>query len=108
MTESDTPETSEPTLLELIGAIAAYVGARLLLVAFFAAVIFGVGALVHVTVPPIVAIAFALVIAFPLGMLLFKSLRLNVNAKIAAFDEARARRRADLQGRLRGPGGSTD
>ncbi len=88
----------------LLGAIAAYVGARLVLVVAIAGAIMGIGALVGQTVPLIVAAAFGVLIALPLGMLVFKSLRINVNNHITAYDDERARRRAELQGRLRKPG----
>jgi len=100
----DEKQAHEPTLASLIGAVVAYAGARLVLVALVALAIYGVGSLVHVTIPPIVAAAFAVVIALPLGMLLFKSLRKRVNAQITGYDEVRARRREELHGRLRGTG----
>ncbi|MFT3901029.1 MAG: DUF4229 domain-containing protein [Gordonia sp. (in: high G+C Gram-positive bacteria)] len=103
-TPADEPAAAAPDLIGLIGALLAYVGARLLLVALVTAAIMGIGSLVNQTVPLIVAVAFGFVIAFPIGMVLFKSLRTNVNTRIAEYDEARARRRDDLQGRLRGSG----
>ncbi len=110
MTEEHTPEPSSgdasaPTGVPgLIGAVAAYAGARLVLVVAIAATIMGIGKLAGQTVPLIVAVAFGVLIALPLGLLLFKSLRTNVNARIAAVDAERARRRQELQGRLRKPG----
>ncbi|GAB11741.1 hypothetical protein GOARA_088_00040 [Gordonia araii NBRC 100433] len=88
----------------LLGAIAAYVGARLVLVVILAAAIMGIGELAGQTVPLIVAAAFGVLIALPLGLLLFKSLRRNVNTRIEAYEEERSRRRQELQGRLREPG----
>ena len=110
MTEEHSPEPSSedapaPTGVPgLIGAIAAYAGARLVLVAVIAAAIMGIGKLAGQTVPLIVAVAFGVLIALPLGLLLFKSLRTNVNTRIAAVDAERARRRQELRGRLRKPG----
>ncbi len=57
-------------------------------------------------VPILVAAIFAVIIALPLGMVAFKSLRLRVNAAIAEVDEDRRRKREALQSRLRGESGS--
>ncbi|TDY09908.1 uncharacterized protein DUF4229 [Mycolicibacterium litorale] len=80
-----------------------YVGARLLLVAALAAVIYGVGRLLGLQeFPLVIAILFALVISLPLGIWLFAPLRRRATASIAAFDEQRRRDREQLQARLRG------
>lgn len=85
-------------------SIALYTGARLVLVVVLAAVIYGIGTAVDVKVPILVAAVFAVLIALPLGMALFKPLRLRVNRQIAAVDADRKRRHDDLQSRLRGDG----
>lgn len=82
--------------------LALYTVARLGLVVVIAAIIIGVAALVNVSVPLIVAALFALLIAMPLSLLLFKNLRTQVNKDIAAVDEKRRRDRAQLMTRLRG------
>ena len=55
-----------------------------------------------IVVKMLVAMVFALVVAFPLSLVLFKTLRRRVNEDIAAVDEKRRRDREDLQSRLRG------
>ena len=111
MTEEDAPRPlpdsagSEPVSLPaLIAAVAAYIGARLILVAIITGAILGGGALLGQTVPVIVAAAFGVLIALPLGLLLFKSLRIKVNSRIVAYDDERARRRDEVQRRLGKPG----
>ena len=111
MTEEDADQPSSDTtapvstgLPGLLAAIAAYTGARLVLVVLIAAAIMGIGSLAGQTVPLIVAAAFGVLIALPLGLLLFKSLRVNLNARITAHYAERSRRREELQGRLRKPG----
>lgn len=99
--ESPTPQV---TLGSLIGWIALYTLVRMGLVAAFAAVIIGVALLFGVKVPILVALAFGVLIALPLGLVLFKSIRLKVNEQIAVYDAQRAARRDDLQARLRGDG----
>ncbi|MGV9669347.1 MULTISPECIES: DUF4229 domain-containing protein [unclassified Gordonia (in: high G+C Gram-positive bacteria)] len=85
-------------------AVALYTLARLALVVVLAAIIWGIGKLAGVDVPILVAAVFGVLIALPLGMVVFKSLRLRVNSQIAAVDEQRRRRHDDLQTRLRGSG----
>ncbi len=60
------------------------------------------GKLVGVDVPFLVAAVFGVLIALPLGMYLFKSLRLKVNSEISAIEADRRARHDDLQSRLRG------
>ncbi|BBY17868.1 DUF4229 domain-containing protein [Mycolicibacterium litorale] len=87
----------------LVADVLVYVGARLLLVAALAAVIYGVGRLLGLQeFPLVIAILFALVISLPLGIWLFAPLRRRATASIAAFDEQRRRDREQLQARLRG------
>ena len=88
-----------------------YAAARLALVAVVTAVIVGVGHLLGVAVPVVVALLFAIVIALPLGMWVFTPLRRRATASIAAVDERRRRDRAQLRARLRGEtpeGGAVD
>jgi hypothetical protein len=83
--------------------IAAYAVARLLLAAGLAALIYGAFRLAGVHDFPLYnAIAFAIVIALPLGMWIFGPLRRRATAGIAALDERRRRDREQLQARLRG------
>lgn len=86
----------------MIADVLAYLVARLVLVAVLAAVIFGVGQLFIDDFPLVVALLFALVIALPLGIWLFRPLRERATASIAVFDERRRKDREQLQARLRG------
>ncbi|WP_067567058.1 DUF4229 domain-containing protein [Nocardia sp. NBC_01503] len=102
-----TPGASDRTPPESAGRrlakhLALYTVARLGLVVVLAAIIMGVAAIVHVDIPLIVAALFALLIAMPLSMALFKKLRTQVNKDIAAVDEKRRRDREQLMSRLRG------
>ncbi|MQY30230.1 DUF4229 domain-containing protein [Nocardia aurantia] len=82
--------------------LALYTVARLLLVAVIAALIAGVGRLLKVDIPLIVALLFAVLIALPVSMVAFKRLRTNVNESITAVDEKRRTDKAQLRARLRG------
>ncbi len=82
--------------------LALYTVARLALVAFIAAVIVVVAHLVKVDIPIIVALLFALLVAMPLSLVLFKRLRSLVNRDIAAVDEKRRTDKAQLRARMRG------
>jgi hypothetical protein len=82
--------------------LALYTLARLGLVVVIAAVIVGVAHLVSVDIPLIVAALFALIIAMPLSLTLFKKLRTRVNEDIAVVDEKRRHDKAQLRARLRG------
>ncbi|MGW0036304.1 DUF4229 domain-containing protein [Gordonia sp. NPDC003376] len=87
---------------DLALSIALYTVARLVLVVALAAIIWGVGKLAGVDVPLLVAAVFGVLIALPLGMVVFKKLRVRVNNQIAVVDGQRRARHEDLQSRLRG------
>ncbi len=82
--------------------VAAYTGARIALVIALAGVIYLFGQAVGIDVPMLVAAFFAVIIALPAGMLLFKGLRERVNVGIASVDAGRKAQRANLTSRLRG------
>ncbi|WP_336084234.1 DUF4229 domain-containing protein [Nocardia sp. SSK8] len=82
--------------------LALYTLARLGLVVVIAAIIIGVAALIGVDIPIIVAALFALLVAMPLSLTLFKSLRTKVNEDIAIVDARRRQDKAQLRARLRG------
>jgi Protein of unknown function (DUF4229) len=87
----------------MVRDIAVYALARLVLVAALAALIYGVARLVGVDDFPVyIAVAFAIVIALPLGIWVFTPLRRRATASIASFDERRRRDREQLRARLRG------
>ena len=104
MANDSTTASGAATPATLAGWVLAYSLARMALVVVVAAVIMGIGALVDVKVPLLVAAVFGVLIALPVGMAVFKSLRLKVNEQIAAVDADRAAKRSDLQSRLRGDG----
>lgn len=86
----------------LVRNLALYTLARLGLVVLIAGAIIGVAALIGVEVPIIVAALFALLVAMPLSLTLFKSLRTKVNEDIAVVDARRRQDKAQLRARLRG------
>lgn len=98
-TPAPAPANAKGTLARLL---ALYTLARLGLVVLIAGLIFGGGTVAGVTVPLPVAALFAVVIALPLSMILFKSLRIRVNEQIAAVDAQRRADREDLRSKLRG------
>jgi hypothetical protein len=79
-----------------------YTVARLGLVALITAVIMLAAKLIDVQIPLVVAALFALIIAMPLSLILFKGLRTRVNEDIAVVDERRRQDKAQLRARLRG------
>lgn len=87
----------------MVRDVSVYAVARLLLVVGLAALIYGIARLAGVDDFPVyIALAFAIVIALPLGIWVFTPLRRRATASIAAFDERRRRDREQLQARLRG------
>lgn len=85
--------------------VAAYAGARLVLVAALAGLIVGVAHLIGVSqFPVVVALLFAIVVALPLGIWLFAPLRRRATASVAEFDERRRSDKEQLRAKLRGEG----
>ncbi|HEX5252651.1 MAG TPA: DUF4229 domain-containing protein [Mycobacterium sp.] len=83
--------------------VVAYLTARVLLAAVLTGVIYGVARLAGITqFPIVVAVLFALIIAMPLGMLVFAPLRHRATAALAIAGERRRRERELLQARLHG------
>lgn len=89
----------------LVVDLAVYTGARIALVIALAGGIYLLGRLVGIDVPILVAAFFAVIIALPLGMVLFKGLRDRVNVGIATVDAGRKAQRQNLTSRLRGEAG---
>ena len=79
-----------------------YATARLLLVVALSGAIYGVARLMGVTLPLVVAVLFALIVAMPLGIWLFTPLRRRATAALAIAGERRRREREQLRARLRG------
>lgn len=100
--DQTTPRPGASPGRRLAGNLALYTLARLALVALLAVVIMVGARVVGVEVPLLVAVLFAIVIAMPLSLTLFKGLRVRVNSDIAAVDERRRRDKAQLRARLRG------
>jgi Protein of unknown function (DUF4229) len=87
----------------MVRDVGLYAAARLLLVVALAALIYGIARVAGVDDFPVyIALAFAIVIALPLGIWVFTPLRRRATASIAAFDERRRRDREQLRARLRG------
>ncbi|MBF6211400.1 DUF4229 domain-containing protein [Nocardia puris] len=106
---SDSTRPEQPTARpgrRLAINLALYTLARLVLVAIITALILGGARLIDVEVPLVVAALFALIIAMPLSLTLFKTLRVKVNEDIALVDERRRRDKAQLRARLRGEDGA--
>ena len=80
-----------------------YAAARLLLAVVLTGIIYGIARLLGVAQFPIVVAAlFALVIAMPVGIVVFAPLRRRATAAVAAAGERRRRERDQLRARLRG------
>jgi hypothetical protein len=95
-----TENRTGPSMVRDVGL---YAAARLLLVAALAALIYGIARVAGVDDFPVyIALAFAIVIALPLGIWVFTPLRRRATASVAAFDERRRRDREQLRARLRG------
>jgi Protein of unknown function (DUF4229) len=102
---ADADDGNEPTGRpgsRMVLDVGAYLVARLMLAALLAVVILGVGRLIAADFPLTVAVLFAIVLAFPLGIWVFAPLRRRATASIADFDERRRRDRDQLRARLRG------
>ncbi|WP_330250628.1 DUF4229 domain-containing protein [Nocardia sp. NBC_00565] len=100
--QGDPGQQTAGTGARLARNLALYTLARLALVVVITAVIVGAAHLVSVDIPLVVAALFALLIAMPLSLTLFKKLRTRVNEDIAAVDAKRRQDKAQLRARLRG------
>jgi hypothetical protein len=105
--KGDPGQQTAGTGARLARNLALYTLARLGLVVVIAAVIIGAARLVSVDIPLVVAALFALIIAMPLSLALFKKLRTRVNEDIAIVDAKRRQDKAQLRARLRGDDDST-
>lgn len=75
---------------------------RFALLLVVAALIYGIGQLVGVAVPPIVALLFAGVASMPLSWLLFNRYNAKIGAGMAEADSRRRSERAALRAQLAG------
>lgn len=82
--------------------VLAYLLARLLLAGVLAVAVYFLGHLLAPDFPVTVAVLFAIILAFPLGIVVFAPLRRRATASIQAFDERRRTERDQLRARLRG------
>lgn len=108
MSEGPTENSAEDHTDERAGSrvavdVSLYAGARLLLAAALAGLIYGTARLLGITQFPLsIAVLFALIIAMPLGIWLFSPLRRRATASLAVAGERRRREREQLQARLHG------
>ncbi|WP_137873581.1 DUF4229 domain-containing protein [Rhodococcus sp. Q] len=103
MIDTPTPgSTPSSPKNKLARNLALYTLARLALVVVIAAIILGVSSLVGAQIPLLVAAIFAVIIAMPLSLVLFKKLRTQVNEQISAVDAQRRQDRDELRSKLRG------
>lgn len=105
--KGDPREQTAGTGARLARNLVLYTLARLGLVVVITAAIMGVAQLVSVEIPLVVAALFALIIAMPLSLTVFKRLRARVNDDIATVDAKRRQDKAQLRARLRGDDDST-
>ncbi|MFN3339259.1 MAG: DUF4229 domain-containing protein [Dietzia sp.] len=77
-----------------------YTVLRLLMVVALTLVVIGIGRLVDVDVPVLVAAILSVVVALPLSMILFTRLRAEINSDISAVDSERRVKREDLRRRM--------
>ena len=82
--------------------MALYTVARLLLFVALMFLIVGIGQLIDLDVPFLVAGILALVISLPLSMILFTRLRNEINVEISEVDRKRREQREDLHRRMTG------
>ncbi|MDN5758085.1 MAG: DUF4229 domain-containing protein [Tomitella sp.] len=98
-----TPAAGDPAAKSRLAKnLVYYTLARLALFAALTAVIMGIGNLVVDQFPLLLAMALGLLLSLPLSLVMFKSLRANVNQDIASVDTTRRAHRADLEAKLRG------
>ena len=86
----------------MVRDVLAYLVARLALAAVLALLVYVAGHAISPDFPVTVAVLFAIVLAFPLGIVVFSVLRHRATASIAAFDARRRTDRDRLRARLRG------
>ena len=100
MSEVDAPEVDPSARARANKAIAVYGGLRLLL---FIGLTIGIQLLavaIGAPVPLIMSALLALLVAFPLSMLVFKRRRLEANAAVAELGRQRAARKDWIQSEL--------
>ncbi|MCW4352816.1 DUF4229 domain-containing protein [Hoyosella sp. YIM 151337] len=94
-------ETTQYTRKGLVRDVLLFTLARIVLAGALTAVIIGIGLLFGIEVYFLVALLFAVIIAMPLSIVLFRPLRFRITSGIAAIDEQRRRDRAELEAKLR-------
>ena len=114
MSEGPSDNSTEDRVAEragnrVVADILLYAAARLLLVVVLSGAIYGVARLLGITqFPIVVGVLFALVIAMPLGIWLFTTLRRRATAALAISGDRRRAEREQLQARLRGEASDDD
>ena len=98
---TDTQPTIDPNARARANKAAAIYGLyRLLLFLALTVVIQGVAMLIGAPVPLIISALLALIVAFPLSMLVFKRQRLEANAAVAELKRQRDARKEWIQSEL--------
>ena len=100
MSEVDAPEVDPSARARANKAAAVYGGLRLLLFVGLTIVIQLLAVLIGAPVPLIMSALLALLVAFPLSMLVFKRRRLEANAAVAELGRQRAARKDRIQSEL--------
>ncbi|MGL6237096.1 MAG: DUF4229 domain-containing protein [Segniliparus sp.] len=89
-------------------SVAGYLLMRFALLVVVAALVYGIGRLIGVEVPVIVALLFSGVASMPLSWLLFNRYSAKVGSGMAEADAHRRSERATLRAQLAGEGQSKD
>ena len=87
--ESDAPELDTELRSRAWKDSALYAGARIVLFVVLTALIKGAAVLIDSPVPWLICALLALLVAFPLSLLIFSSLRMRVTGEMAEWDEQR-------------------
>lgn len=89
MSDNSAPALDPETRRRANRAALKYGLARLALFVVLTAIIFGAAMLIDAPVPLVMAALLALIVAFPLSMLVFKNLRVEATEAVAAWSQQR-------------------
>lgn len=102
MSENAAPELDPQLRKRARIAALKYGGARLALFIVLTFVIWGLSIAIGATIPLVVAALLALIVAFPLSMLIFTGMRRDANQAVAAWSENRRARKQWVRDELAG------
>ena len=102
MSEDAAPELDPRLRKRARIAALKYGGARLALFIVLTFVIWGLSIAIGATIPLVVAALLALIVAFPLSMLIFTGMRRDANEAVAAWSENRKARKQWVRDELAG------